>query len=340
MKKILIIYTGGTIGMVFDEPSQALTPFNFKHIFLHVPEVKRLDYDIEVNSFNPLIDSSNMQPANWIEIAKLIYSNYKKFDGFVILHGSDTMAYTASALSFMLENLNKPVVLTGSQLPIGEIRTDAKENLITAIEIAADEKKGIPIVPEVCIYFDYKLFRGNRCSKYNSEKFEAFQSVNYPLLAEAGVQIKYNEQFIKKPSRKKLKLHTKLAPQVGILKIFPGMTRKWVESVLNAEELKAIVLETFGSGNAPTEDWFLQTIGKAIEKNILVYNVTQCGGGNVDQGKYETSRHLNAMGVVSGFDITTESALAKLMMLLGENKDLKKVEKLLQIPIAGEISVI
>lgn len=338
MKKILVIYTGGTIGMVFDSKTNTSQPFNFRQIFSQVPEIQRLDYDIKVHSFHKLIDSSDMQPFHWIAIAKLIEADYKNFDGFVILHGSDTMAYTASTLSFMLENLSKPVIFTGSQLPIGEIRTDAKENLITAMQIAGSGKNGKTTVPEVCIYFDYYLYRGNRTSKYNSEKFEAFQSVNYPPLAEAGVHLKFNDQFILKSSNKKLKVNTKLETNIGILKIFPGMKKEWVEAALNTKGLKGLILETFGSGNAPTEKWLIRLLSGAIQKGIVILNVTQCGGGRVEQGRYETSRHLKEAGVIGGRDMTTEAALAKLMYLLPFNFSSSQLKKKIQHSLRGEIT--
>lgn len=340
MKKIHILYTGGTIGMVHDEKSKTLQPFNFKQIFAHIPEIKRLNYQISVQSFDPLIDSSNMQPTHWLKMAQAIGERYESVDGFVILHGTDTMAYTASALSFLTENLSKPVVLTGSQLPAGEIRTDARENLVTALEIAASETGGKPSVPEVCIYFDHSLYRGNRVSKYNASKFEAFSSLNYPVLAEAGVHIIFNEQFTRKPSKKKLIIHSMLETRVGILKIFPGMHKEWMESMLNTTGLKGLVLETYGSGNAPTDSWFLDALQKAIARGVVMVNVTQRGGGTVEQGRYETSIHLEEAGVISGLDMTTEAALTKLMFLLAQRFSRQQLKNQLQKNLRGELTVL
>ncbi|MCC6385073.1 MAG: type I asparaginase [Bacteroidia bacterium] len=338
MKKILIIYTGGTIGMIYNEVNKTFIPFDFKQIFNQVPEVKRMGLKLTVQSFRPPIDSSNMQPQHWAQIAKAIELHYNEFDGFVVLHGSDTMAYTASALSFMLENLSKPVILTGSQLPVGEIRTDAKENLITSLEIASCEFNGKPAVPEVCIYFDFNLYRGNRTSKYNSEKFEAFQSVNYPVLAEAGVHLKFNHQFINKSTSKQLSVSTVMANEVGILKIFPGITKNWMESVMLAPGVRAIILETFGAGNTPNEPWVKDIIKRTAEAGRIIVNITQCGGGRVDQGRYETSRHLEQAGVISGFDLTTEAALTKLMFLLGKNYNNNRIKEQFQKNLRGEMT--
>jgi len=338
---VLLIYTGGTIGMIQDVASGSLRPFNFDRLTEQIPELLKFDINLSSISFDKPIDSSNMHPRTWIEIAEIIETNYNKYDGFVILHGSDTMAFTASALSFMLENLSKPVILTGSQLPIGIIRTDGKENLITAIEIAASKKDGLPVVPEVCVYFEYQLYRGNRTNKYNSEHFDAFQSANYPVLAEAGVNIKYNHQAIKKyrvDSEQKLKVHKHLDTNIAILKIFPGISENVVESILNATGLKAVVLETFGSGNAPTEEWFINSLKRAITKGIIILNKTQCSGGAVVQGKYETSSTLQKIGVIGGADITTESALTKLMFLLGQNLSQEEIKTRLQNSLCGEIT--
>ena len=336
--KILIIYTGGTVGMVFDEKVGSLRPIGFKEIKDNIPEIVKLGYDFHVHAFNPPMDSSNISPAIWVELADIIAKNYALYDGFVILHGSDTMAFTASALSFLLENLAKPVVLTGSQLPIGEIRTDAKENIITAIEIAAARKGGKAVVPEVCIYFDYQLFRGNRSKKYNAEKFEAFYSMNYSLLAEAGIEIKYQKQFILKHPEKPFLVHRKLNTQISVLKIFPGINPYMVEAVLKTPRLKALILETFGSGNATTADWFIDLLRKSIKKGLIVLNITQCDGGSVELGRYETSKYLKEIGVVSGNDMTFEAAVTKLMFLLGQNLERDETIRLLGTPLRGELT--
>lgn len=335
---ILIIYTGGTIGMIKDEKTEALHPFDFSDIKKRIPELNNLNYKIDFYSFEPLIDSSNMNPEFWIKLATTIEDNYEDYDGFVILHGTDTMSYSASVLSFILENLNKPVVFTGSQLPLGVIRTDGRENLITAIEIAADKIDETPIVPEVCVYFENKLYRGNRTHKFNAENFDAFLSGNYPILAEAGVHIKYFYNNIRKQNFKKLKVHKSLDTNIIILKLFPGISKIAVETILSTKNLKAVILETYGSGNALTDKWFIDLLEEALKKGIIVLNVTQCKGGSVEMGKYETSVDLGRIGVISGYDITTESAIGKLMYLFGENFNLKEIKKILEKSLRGEIS--
>ena len=337
---ILIIYTGGTIGMVHHPETDALSPFNFDQISQQVPELIRFGYNLSSISFNPPVDSSDVNPQMWIRLVEIIEENYEKFDGFVVLHGTDTMAYTASALSFMLENLSKPVIFTGSQLPIGTLRTDGKENLISAIEIAADNRNGEPMVPEVGIFFQNKLFRGNRTIKYNAEYFNAFRSDNYPPLAETGISIKYNFSNISYPASKQpLKVHKNLNTNIAILKIFPGISENTIRSFFNIKDLKAIILETFGAGNAPTNPWFLQEIKSAVKKGLIILNVTQCSAGSVDMTKYETGKSLLDAGVLSGRDITTEAALTKLMFLLGQ-PDIEKPElvSFLNKPLRGEIT--
>jgi L-asparaginase len=335
---VLLIYTGGTIGMVKDTQTGTLVPFNFEHLLHQVPELKNFDVNIEVLSFTPAIDSSNMHPNIWEKLCKIIYANYSKVDGFVILHGSDTMAYTASALSFMLHNLTKPVILTGSQLPIGTIRTDGKENLITAIEIASTKKLGKAIINEVCIYFEYKLYRGNRTHKFNSEHFDAFHSPNCRYLAKAGVHIDYNYSVLQKPSKSKFEIKTKLNNKVAILTLFPGISYELISTVLASKSIEAIVLLTFGSGNAPNDEAFINLLKSAIKGGKIIYNVTQCNAGSVIQGRYETSEQLASIGVISGSDITTEAAITKMMYLLGNYKSKETIKKMLLQNIAGELT--
>ncbi|NOR28709.1 MAG: type I asparaginase [Lutibacter sp.] len=339
--QILLIYTGGTIGMVKDFKTGALRTFDFDKLLKHIPEINHLNCVITSISFQNPIDSSNMNPSNWVIISEIIEENYEKFDGFVVLHGSDTMSYTASAISFMFENLTKPIIFTGSQLPIGDLRTDAKENLITSIEIASAQENGRPVISEVGLYFEYKLYRANRTTKVNAEHFEAFTSPNFPPLGESGVHLKFNKQLIYKPtSIKPLKIRKQLNNNVAILKIFPGITQTVIESILNSKGLKGVILETYGSGNAPTEKWFLNLLSKAISNGIYIVNVTQCIGGSVIMGQYETSMALEKIGVISGNDITTESALAKLMYLLGENISKNKFKSFFETQLRGEISLI
>ncbi len=336
--KLFIIYTGGTIGMAPDDVSGTLIPMGFREIKYHIPELTKLGYEFDMHAFTPPMDSSNMSPEIWIELANIIHANYTDYDGFIILHGSDTMAFTASALSFMLENLAKPVILTGAQLPIGEIRTDAKENIITAMEIAAAKRNGKARVPEVCIYFDYYLFRGNRTKKYNTETFEAFNSFNYPPLAEAGIDIKYNDQFILEYPKELFRINTRLNAGIAVLKMFPGITQHAVNAVLQTSELRAVILETFGNGNTITASWFMDCLKKTIDKGIIILDRTQCDGGSVELGRYETSAHLREIGVVSGHDMTFEAAVTKLMFLLGQEYPVEKIKQLLETALKGELT--
>ncbi|WP_294348040.1 MULTISPECIES: asparaginase [unclassified Sphingobacterium] len=337
MHNIFIIYTGGTIGMVKDETG-TFVPFDFELIKRNLPDLSRLDYKLTVHSFEPIIDSSNMKPEIWIEMAQIIKDNYADYDGFVILHGSDTMAFTASVLSFMLEGLQKPVILSGSQLPIGEIRTDARENMMTALEIASAKQDGVSIIQEVCILFDNKLFRGNRSFKYNSAKFEAFRSPNYPVLVEAGIHLKYNTDALLNNINKEFILHTKLDNRVAVLKLFPGISAETIKAVLNSD-VRSIVMETFGSGNTTTDTWFLDLLKEAIEQGKNILNISQCKVGSVELGRYETSQGLKSIGVLNGYDLTFEAAVTKLMYLQGELADQKEVAYWIEKDIRGELTV-
>ena len=338
---ILLIYTGGTIGMKVDPVLQALTPFDFSQILDEVPELGKFAYRIDSYTFDPLIDSSDVEPAHWISLVRLIEERYDEYDGFVILHGTDTMAYSASVLSFMIQGLTKPIIFTGSQLPIGMPRTDGKENLISSVEIAAaKDKEGHALVPEVCIYFDNMLMRGNRTTKVNSDHFRAFRSENCPPLAEAGINIRYNQSIILKPNdwNSKPIFHTNLDTRVSILKIHPGITEGVVEHILCSTESRAVIIETYGAGNAPSKDWFISLINKALASGKVLLNITQCLAGSVNMNLYATGKCLKNAGVCSGYDCTTEGALAKLFYLMGISEENERVKEMLETDLRGEIS--
>ncbi len=336
--KVLIIYTGGTLGMSFDPVSKTLVPFQFKEILKGIPEMARYEARLSIIPIDPPIDSSNMTPEIWVELAGIIETNYTEFDAFVILHGTDTMAYTASALSFMLENLAKPVIFTGAQLPIGVPRTDARENIMTALELAAYRENGEAVLHEVCIYFNGRLLRGNRAKKYESSQFDAFQSENYPNLAEVGVYCDYNRPYLLSKPKEELKVHKVLDNKVAILKLFPGMPTTFLEYVFEKEGLKAVILETFGSGNANSSAEFLGVLQKAIDKGVILLNISQCSGGSVRQKDYATGRALEKIGVISGKDMTAEAAVTKLMHVLGKNLTKQESEKMLESNLCGEMT--
>ena len=338
---VLLIYTGGTIGMVEDDKTGALKALDFNYLKEYVPELKRLRFTIDIVQFNTPIDSSDMYPEKWKDIVRIIENNYHSYDGFVILHGTDTMAYSASALSFMLESFDKPVILTGSQLPIGKIRTDGKENLITALEIAVDkDPDGKAFVPEVCIFFQNLLMRGNRTTKINAANFKAFNSFNYPILAEAGTNIRYKHELILQPlKRSKPKFHYWLDPNVTIIKLFPGISAETLRATMSIPHLKGIILETYGAGNAPTGRWFLDIIKETIDKGIVIVNVTQCASGSVEMDRYQAGKALKDLGVLSGYDITTEAAVTKLMFLFGHGMTPEEVKKHMKISLSGETTI-
>ena len=337
---VLLLFTGGTISMSEDPATGALRPIDFARLQEYMPELKQTGVHIKSIPFLPLIDSSDIQPDTWVKLALTIQEHYDEFDGFVVLHGTDTMAHTASALSFMLENLSKPVIFTGAQLPIGMMRSDAKENLLTSIEIASAKENGLPIVPEVCIFFEDTLFRGNRTTKKNAEHFNAFNSYNYPPLAKAGVHIKYFRSYIHYPDiDTKLRVRTQIDQNVAVLKLFPGITRSTVHAILNISGIKAVILESFGAGNAPRLDWFFQELKAASERGILIINKSQCSTGTVEMGRYETSLNLVNAGVISGYDCTTEAIIAKLMCLLGECSSQAEIRHKLSISMCGEMTL-
>ena len=338
--KVLIIYTGGTIGMVENADNGILEPFDFAHLRSQIPEIQKLKFTVEYFVFQPIIDSSNITPEHWMKLVSILEDNYQSYDGFVILHGTDTMAYTASALSFMIENLSKPVILTGAQLPIGKLRSDARENLITALEIAADrDEHGVPKIQEVCIFFQNYLFRGNRTTKINADNFNAFKSYNFPFLAKSGINIIYSENLLLRHNASKpVKFHYRLDTNVAVLRIFPGINQSIVSAILTIPGLKGLIIETYGKGNAPDLDWFINLLSQASDKGLTIVNITQCEIGYVDMNKYQTGIRLRSAGVISGADSSVEAALTKMMILLGHGFDKDHIQEKMKGSLCGEIT--
>jgi L-asparaginase len=340
-KTILVIYTGGTVGMAYNKSSE-LVPMNFEQIRKKMPELRQLNMQVDVVNLGPPIDSSNITVADWLALAALIRDNYDRYDGFVVLHGTDTMAYSAAALSFLLENLGKTVVFTGAQVPVGRIRTDARRNLVTALEMAAARYPGTDAVrvPEVCVFFNELLIRGNRAKKVESQQYNAFRSENYPPLGRAGIELEFNDKQIRPLPAAYLHVQTHLDDRVTILRLFPGLTERMMRAQLEAEDLRGAVLETYGSGNAPTAPWFLNCLRDATDRGVYLLNVSQCEEGRVLQGRYETSAHLSGLGILGGDDITVEAAITKLMFVLGLNQKPEVTRHLLTQDLRGEITLI
>ncbi|MBE9488057.1 MAG: type I asparaginase [Bacteroidetes bacterium] len=341
-QSVLLLYTGGTIGMKTNDLTGGLAPFNFKQIEEEVPELKKFNINIDTYTFDPLIDSSNVKPSLWLEIANIIKQNYNKYDGFVVLHGTDTMAYSASALSFMLPNLTKPIIFTGSQIPIGVLRTDGKENLISSIEIASQKKNGVAVVPEVCIYFQNHLLRANRTTKFSAEHFNAFKSENYHPLAKAGIKIEYSTNNIlpmPENTNEELQVISSMCEDVVVIDIFPGISQSILSSILNIPNVKGFIMRTFGSGNAPTDSWFIEELEKALKRGVAILNVTQCPSGSVNMELYDTGKAMSKIGIISGHDITTEAAITKMMFLLGQHLTNKQLHDKLSQSLRGEITI-